>query len=182
MKTVNNVSLATWLAVLLGVSVLTAPPVLAQDTGTAGAAEDEKAVAGPEDQASQQKFAGEITVTAQKREQQLQEVPLSLQVFDGAAMEEVNVRDLSDVFTFIPGASEGLSYSAGQRAFQIRGIAQGAGDPTVGYYMDDSAFFVLAELFAPMGRTFDVQRVEVLRGPQGTLYGNSSMGGTVILT
>jgi len=120
-----------------------------------------------------------VVVTAQKREQQLQEVPLSIQAFEGAALEEANIRDLNEVITFVPGASEGIAWAAGQRTFQIRGVGVGAGDPTVGYYLDDSAFFLFGEGFAPMGRTFDIERVEVLRGPQGTLYGNGSMGGTV---
>ena len=121
----------------------------------------------------------EIIVTAQKRSQSLEEVPLSIQAFTGDALEQSNIRDFSELITFVPGASEGLSLNAGTREYQIRGIAQGSGDPTVGYYVDDAAFFLYGVSNAPMGRTFDMERVEVLRGPQSTLFGNGSMGGTV---
>ena len=121
----------------------------------------------------------EIIVTAQKRSQSLEEVPLSIQAFTGDALEQSSIRDFSELITFVPGASEGLSFNAGSREYQIRGIAQGSGDPTVGYYVDDAAFFLYGVANAPMVRTFDMERVEVLRGPQSTLYGNGSMGGTV---
>ena len=121
----------------------------------------------------------EVIVTAQKRSQSLEEVPLSIQAFTGDALEQSSVRDFGELITFVPGASEGLSWNAGSREYQIRGIAQGSGDPTVGYYVDDAAFFLYGVSTAPMGRTFDMARVEVLRGPQSTLYGNGSMGGTV---
>ena len=106
-------------------------------------------------------------------------MPLSIQAFTGDALEQSSIRDFSELITFVPGASEGLSSNAGSREYQIRGIAQGSGDPTVGYYVDDAAFFLYGVANAPMVRTFDMERVEVLRGPQSTLYGNGSMGGTV---
>lgn len=125
------------------------------------------------------RFAGEVLVTAQKREQELQEVPIAMQALEGKVLEEANIRDLNDLITFVPGASEGTATTAGKRTYQIRGISQGQADPTVGYYLDDSAFFAYGLFYAPVARTADVQRVEVLRGPQSTLYGNSSMGGTI---
>ena len=119
-------------------------------------------------------------VTAQRREQLISEVPLSIQAFTDNTLESIRIRDLSDLITFVPGASEGLSVSLGQRQYQMRGIStNNLGDPTIGYYIDDAAFFIYGEPYAPIGRTFDIQRVEVLRGPQSTLYGNGSMGGTI---
>ncbi|WIO74957.1 TonB-dependent receptor [Porticoccaceae bacterium LTM1] len=119
----------------------------------------------------------EVLVTAQKREQKLMDVPLSIQSFGSEQLGDASIRDVSELMTMVPGASEGISLTVGQRRFQIRGIEQGAGSPTVGYYFDDSAFYGLD--FAPVGRAFDMARVEVMRGPQGTLYGGGSMGGVV---
>lgn len=121
----------------------------------------------------------EIIVTASKRETTLRETPYSVDALSQTLLEEANLRDMSDIITMVPGASEGLSWGAGLRNYQIRGIYQAEGDPTIGYYVDDAAFFVYGLLFAPTGRSFDMERVEVLRGPQSTLYGNGSMGGTV---
>lgn len=122
----------------------------------------------------------EIVVTAQRREQLISEVPLSIQAFTDNMLESTHIRDLSELMTFVPGASEGVSVSLGQRIYQMRGITtNNQSDPTIGYYIDDAAFFIFGEPYAPVGRTFDIQRVEVLRGPQSTLYGNSSMGGTI---
>ncbi|MEZ5572783.1 MAG: TonB-dependent receptor plug domain-containing protein [Halioglobus sp.] len=122
----------------------------------------------------------EVVVTAQRREQLISEVPLSMQAFTPAVLESVRIRDLSELINFVPGASEGNAVSVGQRYYQIRGISTNSqSDPTIGYYIDDAAFFIFGEPYAPVGRTFDMQRVEVLRGPQSTLYGNSSMGGTI---
>lgn len=122
----------------------------------------------------------EVIVTAQMREQLITDVPLSMQAFTDNTLESINIRDLSELITLVPGASEGLSVSMGQRQYQMRGIsANNLGDPTIGYYIDDAAFFLYGEPYAPIGRAFDIQRVEVLRGPQSTLYGNGSMGGTI---
>jgi iron complex outermembrane recepter protein len=122
----------------------------------------------------------EVVVTAQRREQLISEVPLSIQAFTDDMLESIRIRDLSELVDFVPGASEGLSVSLGQRQYQMRGIStNNLGDPTIGYYIDDAAFFIYGEPYAPVGRTFDIQRVEVLRGPQSTLYGNGSMGGTI---
>ena len=122
----------------------------------------------------------EIVVTATKRsEQALFDVPLSIQAFSTDALEAAGIRDQAEVIAYVPGASEEQSSNVGSRQYQIRGIAQGSGDPSVGYYLDDAAIFFFGQRFAPMGRAFDMERIEVLRGPQSTLYGNGSMGGTV---
>ena len=121
----------------------------------------------------------EIVVTAQKREQALEDVPLSVQALSGDLIESVSMRDFTEVVTLVPGASETFAVTATQKAFQIRGVFSGDGDDTVGYYLNDAAYFLYGNGTAPIGRVFDMERVEVLRGPQGTLYGNGSMGGTV---
>ena len=129
--------------------------------------------------ASAEQAIEEIVVTAQKREQALQDVPLSVQALTGDLIDSVSMRDFTDVITLVPGASETFAVTATQKAFQIRGVFSGDGDDTVGYYVNDAAYFLYGNGTAPIGRVFDMERVEVLRGPQGTLYGNGSMGGTV---
>lgn len=121
----------------------------------------------------------EVVVTAQKREQALQDVPLSVQSLTDELFESVSMRDFTEVITLVPGASETFAVTATQKSFQIRGVFSGDGDDTVGYYLNESAYFLYGNGTAPIGRVFDMDRVEVLRGPQGTLYGNGSMGGTV---
>ncbi|MBI1186882.1 MAG: TonB-dependent receptor plug domain-containing protein [Alphaproteobacteria bacterium] len=122
----------------------------------------------------------EIVVTAQKREQQLQDVPLSVQAIAGADLENSGASELNDLVRMVPGAV-GVSRTApGFETISIRGISSGTtGDATVGYYIDDVAFGVPNLQLAPPSRLFDLQRVEVLRGPQGTLWGQGAMGGTI---
>ncbi len=124
--------------------------------------------------------SGDIVVTAQKREQSLQTVPLAIQALTAEKLTDQHVRDLNEVITFVPGASEELSNNLGARKYQIRGISAGlGGDSTVGYYFGDSAFTFIGQSYAPSGRAFDMNRIEILRGPQSTLYGNGAMGGVI---
>lgn len=123
---------------------------------------------------------GEIIVTAQKREQALTDVPLAIQAISGEQLEEQGTKELNDLIESIPGASSVSRTAPGFETIQIRGIASGTtGDATVGYYVDDVPFSVPNLQLAPPARLFDLQRVEVLRGPQGTLYGQGAMGGTI---
>ena len=122
----------------------------------------------------------EILVTASKREQSLLEVPSSVQAFQGSDMERQGLRDLGDLTQRIPGASVVSKSAAGFETIQLRGISSGTvGDATVGYYIDELAFGIPNLQLAPPSRLIDLERVEVLRGPQGTLYGQGSMGGTI---
>jgi outer membrane receptor protein involved in Fe transport len=121
----------------------------------------------------------EVVVTAQRREQRLVDVPLAIQAMPGPELERTGVRDVTDVVRVIPGASEGRSNTAATKTFQIRGVSSYYGEPTIGYYVDEAAFVVPNRNYAPVLSTFDLERVEVLRGPQGTLYGLGSLGGTM---
>ncbi|WP_172675920.1 TonB-dependent receptor [Croceitalea dokdonensis] len=122
---------------------------------------------------------GAVVVTANKRGERLQDVPSSVQALTSETVEQIGIRDINEVLAFVPGASEDLSFGAGLRQYQLRGIPQGPGDPTIGYYVDDIPFNFFGFRWAPLGRTFDVSRVEVLRGPQSTLYGAGAMGGVI---
>lgn len=119
----------------------------------------------------------EILVTAQKRTQNLQDVPMSVTAISGHSLERLGAEDILDYFATVPGLSFQSSGPAGDqhgdRFINIRGVSADTGSPTVGFYINETPIkFVDPNLF-------DVARVEVLRGPQGTLYGASSMGGTI---
>ena len=125
----------------------------------------------------------EIVVTATKTgAQQLSDIPMAIQAFDGGSLAERNVREGIDLIELIPGASQVQQIGAGYRIFSFRGSGAGGpiGDGMVGYYLDDTPFGVPNNQSAPPLQYFDIERVEVLRGPQGTLYGQGSMGGTII--
>jgi outer membrane receptor protein involved in Fe transport len=115
----------------------------------------------------------EITVTAQKRSESVQNVPLSITTFSSKELEQKSITDFFDYGTKVPNLAfantgDGVGTS---RTISIRGIA---GDNTTGFYIDDTP---LPDSVDP--RVLDIDHIEVLRGPQGTLYGARSMGGTV---
>ena len=115
----------------------------------------------------------EITVTAQKRSESVQNVPLSITTFSSRELEQKSITDFFDYGTKVPNLAfantgDGVGTS---RTISIRGIA---GDNTTGFYVDDTP---LPDSVDP--RVLDIDHIEVLRGPQGTLYGARSMGGTV---
>ncbi len=136
------------------------------------------AVAQPQD--NEQPVLEEVVVTAMKRQQVLSDVPISIQAFTGEQLEDRGFADIRDVFTQIPGATEGTGGSPGTRQFIIRSVGSLFGDATVGYYLDEAAFSMPGgSPYAPVATTWDLGRVEVLRGPQGTLYGQGAMGGQI---
>ena len=122
---------------------------------------------------------GRVTITANKRTGTVIEAPLAVQAIAAAKLNETGVRDLSELITFVPGGSEVGSNSIGERMYQLRGVAPIAGDATVGYYLDEAAFNYYGSNYAPISKSFDMNRVEILRGPQSTLYGGGAMGGAI---
>jgi outer membrane receptor protein involved in Fe transport len=127
----------------------------------------------------------EVVVTAEKRDSTVQKTPISITAISGAELQAAGVSDMLTVAQEVPGISF-KSAGPGQTEFEIRGLTSTGGEsPTVGFYLDDVALTPAA--MAQNGKTvidpslFDLNRVEVLRGPQGTLYGSSSMGGTIKL-
>lgn len=124
----------------------------------------------------------EIVVTAQKREENLFTVPLPVQALGAEQLENSGVNSVADLTTLIPGASVVSSSTPGFDTIQIRGISSGTtGDGLVGYYIDETPFGVPNLQLTPPSGLLDVQRVEVIRGPSGTIYGQGSMGGTIKL-
>lgn len=120
-----------------------------------------------------------ITVTAQSREQELQDVPIALQVVDQTLISDVAAEDLSDIDAFVPGlVIDGQQPT--QPRFELRGIATedfGIGtDPAVGVYVDGVYAGRGGGVLLPFT---DVQRIEVLKGPQGTLFGRNTAAGAI---
>jgi outer membrane receptor protein involved in Fe transport len=121
----------------------------------------------------------EIIVTATRHEESLSKVPISVTAFSQDMMDERGIKDFLDIVRYTPGVSIDDS---GTNAISIRGISSSGGAGTTGIYIDDTPIQMRAVGFNPddtLPKTFDLERVEVLRGPQGTLFGSGSEGGTV---
>jgi outer membrane receptor protein involved in Fe transport len=120
----------------------------------------------------------EVIVTAQKRAENEQTVPMSITTFSATTLQQKAITEFFDYATKVPNLAfaptgDGVGTA---RTISIRGITGIAGDGTTGFYIDDVP---LPDSIDP--RVLDLERIEVLRGPQGTLYGARSMGGTVRL-
>src|SRR5882672_1877322 len=121
----------------------------------------------------------EIVVTATRREESISKVPISITAFNQDMIDQKGIKDFQDIVRFTPGVSIDTS---GTNAISIRGISSSGGAGTTGIYIDDSPIQMRALGFNPddtLPKTFDLDRVEVLRGPQGTLFSAGSEGGTV---
>ncbi len=121
----------------------------------------------------------EIVVTANRREESLSKVPISVSAFTQETMDTKGIKDFSDVARFTPGVAIDAQQT---NSISIRGISSSGGAGTTGIYIDDTPIQIRALGFNPddtLPKTFDLDRVEVLRGPQGTLFGAGSEGGTV---
>ena len=124
---------------------------------------------------------GAVTVTARKREETIQDVPVAVTAFTAEALDRLAVEDLGGLDAHVPNltiyAARGSSSTI---TAYIRGVGQSdplwGVDPGVGIYMDD---VYIARPQGALLDVFDVQRVEVLRGPQGTLYGKNTIGGAI---
>jgi outer membrane receptor protein involved in Fe transport len=124
----------------------------------------------------------EIIVTARKREERAIDVPIALTAVSGEALELRGADNLADFLQEAPGVGV-YDYGTGIQKITIRGISTSLGANENGYYLDDLPFTGVTVPLAPDVRAWDLDRVEILRGPQGTLLGEGSMGGTVrILT
>jgi iron complex outermembrane recepter protein len=123
----------------------------------------------------------EITVTATRREESLSKVPVSVSAFSQEQMDSRGLKQIDDVVRYTPGLTLGRTGNGGNN-IAIRGISSGAGAGTTGVYIDDTPIQVRNLAYSAgtiFPALFDLERVEVLRGPQGTLFGAGSEGGTV---
>ena len=125
---------------------------------------------------------GGITVTAQKVAENVQKVPISMDVLDTAKLTENNVKDLDDYVKLLPSVSIQHIYLSGTQVY-MRGVASGSNGnhsgplPSVGMYLDEQPITTIQGALDI--NIYDVERVESLAGPQGTLYGASSQSGTI---
>src|SRR5271165_1635116 len=127
----------------------------------------------------------EIVVTAEKRESTVQATPISITALSATDLAQENITTVEDLVGKVPGISLRTA-GPGQTEYEMRGLSAGGGTAaTVGFYIDETP--LSASAVALNGRTvidpdlFDLNHVETLRGPQGTLYGSGSMGGTIKL-
>ncbi|HET7292716.1 MAG TPA: TonB-dependent receptor [Vicinamibacteria bacterium] len=128
-------------------------------------------------------FREEVVVTAQKRTEAVQDIPASVTVVGGELLEQQRADDFQDLVPLVPGLSTATS-RPGVTRITLRGINTGGVASTIGVYYDDVPFgsssgLANAAVVSGDFDTFDLARVEVLRGPQGTLYGASSLGGVI---
>ncbi|MBW8366345.1 MAG: TonB-dependent receptor [Arenimonas sp.] len=159
----NHLSLAIGLTLSLA-----AVQAHAQDAATTAPASDEVTL-------------DAVQVTARKREETLQEVPVAVTAFTAETLDKLNIRDISDLDAQVPNltiyAARGSSSTV---TAYIRGVGQSdplwGVDPGVGIYLDD---VYIARPQGALLDVFDVERIEVLRGPQGTLYGKNTVGGAI---
>ena len=159
------------LSLMIG-ALLASGPALAQEAPQAAPAADRGASATNLDT---------IMVTARKREETLQEVPVAVTAFTSEALDKLNVQDIGDLDAQVPNltiyAARGASSTV---TAYIRGVGQSdptwGADPGVGIYLDD---VYIARPQGALLDVFDVSRIEVLRGPQGTLYGKNTIGGAI---
>ncbi|MCJ2178158.1 TonB-dependent receptor [Novosphingobium sp. 2580] len=125
-------------------------------------------------------FSDEIIVTATKREQTLQDVPVAVTVTTGATIEQAQIRDLKDLQSVVPSLRVNQLQSSANTNFYIRGFGNGANnagiEPSVGLFIDGVYRSRSASMIADFP---DVERIEVLRGPQSTLFGKNASAGVI---
>jgi iron complex outermembrane receptor protein len=137
-------------------------------------------------QAGEDSGVADIVVTAQRKSESLQDVPIAITALDSGRLEALNVRKVADIAMFTPSLSVDASPSspASGSILNLRGQATTGGilqlEPTVGVYLD-GVYLPGQNGFGANG-VLDVDRIEVLKGPQGTLYGRNTTGGAISIT
>lgn len=170
-----NRPFAWWLVGTCAVAI-TSPSIAAQNSDAAAVAQQVPAAQAEGNQA-------DIVITAQKRTERVLDVPQSVSVISGDSLEKTHAQRLSDYVTRIPSANI-VESQPGNSRIVLRGINAGGVGATVATYVDETPFgsatgLANGAVLAPDIDPFDLARVEVLRGPQGTLYGANSLGGLV---
>lgn len=137
----------------------------------------------PEEAGEESNQGNSIVVTATKREQTLQEVPVAVSVTSGETLERDQIRDIRDLQTVVPSLTVGQRQSSANTGFFIRGFGNGANnagiEPSVGVFIDGVYRSRTASSISDLP---NVQRIEVLRGPQSTLFGKNASAGVISVT
>jgi iron complex outermembrane receptor protein len=158
------------LGFILATSMLAPVSAWAQEGGAAGAEKADPAGAG---------LLAEVTVTATKRSESLQKVPISVSAYSGEQIERLGIRDTTQITQQIPSLHMN-AWSPNLTIFSLRGVSQNNFtdnlEAPVAVYQDNA---YVASMNAISGQLFDMKRIEVLRGPQGTLFGRNATGGLI---
>ena len=154
--------------------------VLCASTAVVGLAWSPMAMAQDPAAVEDANYGDEIIVTATKREQTLQDVPVAVTVTSGETLERAQIRDLKDLQSVVPSLRVNQLQSSANTNFYIRGFGNGANnagiEPSVGLFIDGVYRSRSASMIADFP---DVQRIEVLRGPQSTLFGKNASAGVI---
>jgi len=160
-------------ALSTGILLSMAAPAMAQDAG--------------EPQATEDAGIGDIIVTARRSEERLQDVPISITVLDNETLSKRNIVNTTDLGAYVPSLSVNQQFGPEKASFVIRGFAQAYHTaPTVGVYFADviaprANGPVTGGNGAGVGSMFDLENLQVLKGPQGTLFGRNTTGGAILL-
>lgn len=168
MKGINQILLS---GVGLAAIITGAAPAMAQDSSASATA------VGPQED-SEDSNSNEIVVTAQKREQNLQDVPISMEVVSGEKLQDLGVNDFASLAAYVPNVA--VQTTAGNDVIYVRGF----GSPPANFSFDQAVSLYIDGIYAGRSRQaqapfFDIARVEVLRGPQGALFGKNTAAGAI---
>ncbi len=175
------------IAIAAALGLLSSGTLMAQQASTTAAPPAQNAT----DDAQAKAKAGEkpteldaVLVTAGKRVENIRDVPSSISVISEDEIENLHATQLSDFQALVPGLYVSTNGAPGKTQVSLRGVAPLSSGATVGTYLDEtplgsSGIYQAANFFALDLLPYDISRIEVLRGPQGTLYGAGSMGGLV---
>ena len=138
----------------------------------------------PNQNDSHGKSMEEVTVTAQKRAERLQDVPISISVVGGEDLDKSTFSGVTEALNTVPGVSAFANqFQTSGTLLSFRGVGPGSysggGTSTVAYYLDSVPFGMIYSAVVPDPNVYDLQQIEVLRGPQGTLYGANALNGVV---